>query len=416
MELRSCQTAEVSAFRNSNLSFRDLDSNSKDVAEDFKRDYGGLKEEDFPMVPAIEKSPVEYHMHVKDVKAQLLQDVSPPQAFYTIPKGKDAWNAAQATQTAMDMVESLESERYRSLASVATFSCPILGMTIAPRRSGPFDKYIFPQQFDAYMSIMGYGGMIPLAYSTRIDCSEIHLLTSTRVYFIWPPTESNMAVFQAHFDDHGLYTRVYQTRERSIALVQYPGHSVFIPPHCPTVVFATKNSAAVIYYFRRLAGLPQQLRYKALIPDQVLFHYRHNPSRYAEVVQDHIEQLVEDLRILLWETDPQLLVMHYQKTIHMSGKKWDNQSEPMGIRFRELVDHHTSGSEKQRLLFHAPMLWASTLGLFDRCPVCNLPLKKIPLPFREHFKERHWYKTAHAKKRKYPTAHVQLQSKRRAGQ
>jgi hypothetical protein len=415
-ELQFCKTADIFAFRDLYLVVRDLDSNSKNVAEDFERDYGGLKEENFSIVPAIEKSPAEYHMHVRDVKTQLLLDVEPPQGFYTIPISNSACNAAQATQTATDLVESLGEEYYCSLASVAVFSCPVLGKAIAPRRSGPSDEHIFPQQFDAYMFIMGSGSIDPLEYSGTISCSEIHLLTGTRVYFIWPSTEFNMAIFQAHLDDPTiLYMRVCQELERSIALVQHPGHSCFIPPHCPTVVFATKNSAAVTYYFRRIAGLPQQMRYKALLPDQVLFYYRGNPGSYAQLLQDYIEQLLEDLKILLWETDPSLLISRYQKTIHLTGKEWDNQTEHLGIRCRELVDHHTSGIERRRIQIHGPMLWASTLGLFDRCTICSIPLKQIPLPFRDHFIQRHWYGTTKTKKRKYLEAEFP-DLKRRAGE
>jgi hypothetical protein len=65
-ELQFCQTADTFAFRQLYLSVRDLDEN---VAKDFERDYGGLQEEDFSIVPAIAKSPVEYQMNAKDVKA-----------------------------------------------------------------------------------------------------------------------------------------------------------------------------------------------------------------------------------------------------------------------------------------------------------------------------------------------------------
>jgi hypothetical protein len=187
-----------------------------------------------------------------------------PENICTVPPSKTAEDAAH---TLSDLISHLDEELYSGTVSIAQLSCPAMEQDIPSLRSGPSDPSIFPQLSNAHMSIMPSGRTIPLEFSAIPDCEEIYLLTGTRVYFVWPPSEQNMRTFRSYLK--GCFSEcrleICQQLEHGTAFIQRPGQFVFLPPHCIAVVFATNISAAVVYQYRRISGLPQQIRYKGLL-------------------------------------------------------------------------------------------------------------------------------------------------------
>jgi hypothetical protein len=356
-----------------------------DVTQAFEKDYNAPGA-DFSIVPTIDWQTVPLFFHPYTLSEMLRQNMPMEVHIYPTSEGLQDTN-----QSVSDLVDHLHDMNYRGTKSMAIFHPLIMDPFAKPMPSGQFDSGTLPPLSAGSMSIMPSGTVLPLECSTLTDYSEIHVLTGTRVYFVWPPTVQNMATFQCYLDKFpaSQHLEVYNHFQDGITFVQRPGQVVRLPPFCPTVVLATKISAGALFRFRRYEGLPPRLRHLDLLSSQIAAVNRHDPYRLATMLQYQLMQLHKDLQALLSASG--LAPQTNSKIIARLGVEWRS----CGSYFRELVEQHISNEMIVYLVDIWPRLWDFAVQAFNlsSCPICHLDNEWFPVVpdvFLRHFCDQHW--------------------------
>jgi hypothetical protein len=356
-----------------------------DVTQAFEKDYNAPGA-DFSIVPTIDWQTVPLFFHPYTLSEMLRQNMPMEVHIYPTSEGLQDTN-----QSVSDLVDHLHDMNYRGTKSMAIFHPLIMDPFAKPMPSGQFDSGTLPPLSAGSMSIMPSGTVLPLECSTLTDYSEIHVLTGTRVYFVWPPTVQNMATFQCYLDKFpaSQHLEVYNHFQDGITFVQRPGQVVRLPPFCPTVVLATKISAGALFRFRRYEGLPLRLRHLDLLSSQIAAVNRHDPYRLATMLQYQLMQLHKDLQALLSTSG--LAPQTKSKIIARLGVEWRS----CGSYFRELIEQHISNEMIVYLVDIWPRLWDFAVQAFNlsSCPICHLDNEWFPVVpdvFLRHFCDQHW--------------------------
>jgi len=223
-----------------------------------------------------------------------------------------------------------------------------------------------------------------------MSTSTIHVITGVRVYIVYPPTPHNLRTLNKYLKDLAgdvapNYIKVCQELENGITFVQRVGQAVTIPPCCPTVVFATKTSAAVIVRSRCVEDLPLRLEHLAILMAQIVSIQLICRQTPGESLEYHITQLYKDMTTVLRALEPSAA---NRALLLALGAVWEREYS----RFRGLVELHVEKALREHIRRNIPRVWSLAVqnqGL-RHCPVCNVSIGGHGVVFLTHFQIEHW--------------------------
>jgi len=377
-----------------------LTSNTGPVAQAFRTaNYGyNLR---FPVVPALAQpaDPRYLHPHVLSI---MLRHKLP------IPQDVQVWPPVQvpehAAEIVSDLVNHLNDMQYCDISSTVSFRSTVVQKLLPQPSSHDDEPGTSPAFPAADMSIMPCGAMLPVECAMLTSYSEVHLLTGVRVYVVFPAIPSNMERLEDYLDcmargypqDHDGLCEV--SLFRGVTFVQRPGQIVYLPPFCPTAVFATKTSAAVVLRSRRFEGIPFRICHIDMTATWISNLHRHDPERLWMVLEIELMQLWLDLDTLL--SDTAIGTPDFAHSIDHLGVEWLSKAS----KFRELLEKYIPKVQNEIILRNVPKLWTILVERTGReyCPICWTTIKELEVSFVDHFSMLHWNKPE-AKKPVRPT-------------
>jgi len=362
-----------------------LTSNTGPIAQAFKTaNYGyNLR---FPVVPALAQPADPRYLHPHVLSIMLRQKLPIPQDVQVWPPVQAPEHAAEIVS---DLVNHLDDMQYCDISSTVSFRSTVVQKLLprpSPNDDEPGTSPAFPA---ADMSIMPCGAMLPVECAMLTSYSEVHLLTGVRAYVVFPAIPSNMEKLKAYLDypqDHdGL---CQDSLDRGVTFVQRPGQIVYLPPFCPTAVFATKTSVAVVLRSRRFEGIPFRICHIDMTATWISNLNRHDPKRLQMVLEIELMQLWLDLDTML--SDTATGTPDFAHSIDHLGVEWRIKDS----KFRELLEKHIPNDQKEIILRNVPKLWTILVERTGReyCPVCWTTIKELEVSFVDHFSTLHWNK------------------------
>jgi hypothetical protein len=329
------------------------------------------------LAPVLKRPDSGAQLHPRSLKKLLKQDralKSDKIQFYPPLDGVFATGPA-----ARRVVEHTDDEDYTEIASTLSFHSPLVDRYLktveAANATGPDTLYA---PMGSTTSIMPCGSLLPLEASPLASTTSISLLTGARVYVVYPPTTHNMASLDKYFQVLALgnssrsnHTKACQALQGGVAFSQRPGETVTIPPHCPTVVFATKTSAAVSTRWRGKEGLPMRVIHVGDLTHQIMAVQHVREEELATALEYHLVQLYKSLSIVLRAPDLRTPDHDLPLTI---GAAWKDA----GPRYLDLVERHTSKSSMGHILKNIPKLWNFVVQShsLEACPICHMAFDK----------------------------------------
>jgi hypothetical protein len=273
------------------------------------------------------------------------------------------------------VIEHTDDEEYTDIASTLSFRSPLVGRYLktveAANATGPDTLYA---PMGSTTSIMPCGTLLPLEASALASTISIRLLTGTRVYVVYPPTKHNMAGLDEYFhilvlgdSSRSNHTKACRALQSGVTFIQRPGETVTIPPYCPTVVFATKTSAAVSIRWRGKEGLPMRLKYVNVLTRQIMAVQHVREEELATALEYHLVQLYKDLSTVLGASD--LCTPDHELPLAI-GAAWKDA----GPQFLDLVQRHISKPLTVYVSENIPKLWNLVVQNYDlkACPICHM--------------------------------------------
>ncbi|KAH4003736.1 hypothetical protein HBH64_116200 [Parastagonospora nodorum] len=383
-ELQTCPSPNTVGLQIIANKAQCLHSNNDDVTRAFKsilkcRDDkkgtsftlsldGGRYERDVPSVPTLDQQRGPRQVHPQWLSKLLQHNMPRKDSAFFYPRIQDQGDVDQHLVDLVHYVQYEDVQPHRALTSVV-FDTPITHELAKPRLSHEPTASIFPHKLSNAMSIMPRGSTLPLECSPLTHTTEIHLLSGVRVYFVWPPQKDNIFWLWTYFMDisEELHASTLEKLENGITFVQRPGQIVTLPPYCPTLVFATKNSAAIPFGFRHIETLPLRLRYLPLLV-QNKGNNPHDNYQYAAMLGAQVNELYEDLETFL-RSEVEAESHRHLVVMEALAAEWD-----------DVVDwllYHLGTSIPPQLWQHMfssiPVLWERAMHFhrMEVCPMCK---------------------------------------------
>jgi len=288
------------------------------------------------------------------------------------------------------LVEYLDDEHYAAYATTLTFRSPVIERCLRIFQGENENSSTLTRSSIDTTSIMSCGALLPLEASALMSTSTIHVITGVRVYIVYPPTPHNLTTLNKYLIDLARdvapnYTSVCHKLENGIAFVQRAGQAVTIPPCCPTVVFATKTSAAVTVRSRCVQDLPLRLEHLDILMAQIVSIQLICRQTPEESMEYHTTQLYKDITTVLRALEPSAA----NRALLISlGAVWEREHS----RFRGLVDMYVENALREHIRRNIPRVWSLSVqnqGL-RHCPVCNVSIEGHGVVFLTHFRTEHW--------------------------
>ena len=395
-ELQSCPAARAAEFADLIIPGRIslLSVENGDAVQSSATVYGASKVTDIPELTLYETGACWPHprslrkileKHQSWVDEAQLYPPRPPPLSLRLFEGDGSRESIART-----LVEHLEDQQFAPYATTLTFRSPVIDRCLRLFQGENEASSTLTRSSIDTTSIMSCGALLPLEASALMSTSTIHVITGVRVYIVYPPTPHNLTTLNKYLIDLAgdiapNYASVCHELENGIAFVQRAGQAVTIPPCCPTVVFATKTSAAVTVRSRCVEDLPLRLEHLDILMAQIVsiqIICRQTPE---ESLEYHTTQLYKDMTTVLRALEPSganraLLVA--------LGAMWEREHS----RFRGLVESHVEKSLKEHIRRNIPRVWSLAVqnqGL-RHCPVCKVSIEGRGVVFLTHFRTEHW--------------------------
>lgn len=411
-ELQTCPGPSTVGLQIIANKARCLDPNNDDIARAFKPMLkcrndkghkkgtaftlsldGGMYEKDVPTVPTLDRLGGPPHMHPQWLSKLVRHNMPRKYSAIFCPGLQYQGDADQNLVELVHYIQYEDVQPHRTLTSVI-FDTPITQELAKPRMSHEPTASIFPHKLSNAMSIMPRGSTLPLEWSPLTHTAEIHLLSGVRVYFVWPPQKNNISCLYKYLKGiicEELQALTLEELENGITFVQRPGQVVTLPPYCPTMVFATKNSAAIPFGFRHIETLPLRIRYLPLLV-HIGATNPYDNCRYTALLEAQVNELYEDLETFLGseveaESHRHLVVME------ALAAEWDDLVEWLLYRLGKFIPPQ----RWQHWFSSIPALWERAMH-FHRMEVC--PMCKWTREFwaegsaRFHIAMNHWQENA----------------------
>ncbi|KAI4910553.1 hypothetical protein J4E85_011370 [Alternaria conjuncta] len=291
---------------------------------------------------------------------------------------------------ARTLVEYLEDQQFAPYATTLTFRSPVIDRCLRLFLGDNEASSTLTRSSTDTTSIMSCGALLPVEASALMSTSTIHVLTGVRVYIVYPSTPHNLTTLHEYLKDLAgdvapNYTIVCHELENGIAFVQRTGQTVTIPPCCPTVVFATKTSAAVTVRSRCVEDLPLRLEHLDILMAQIVSIQLICRQTPEESLEYHTTQLYKDMTTVLRALEPSAT---NRALLLALGAVWEREHS----QFRGLVESHVEKSLKEHIRRNIPRVWSLAVqnqGL-RHCPVCKVSIEGRGVVFLTHFRTEHW--------------------------
>lgn len=391
LQMSSASTASTLETLVANVSY--LESNTGAVAQKFFK-LSGLYTAGVPVVPLLGHVQGSVGVDPLALRDLLRPNLPPADRIYVYPPNKNPEDTERLTTDLVDHLGENDMQ-YPGITSSIMFECSLQHALGMPHLSPEFDPDIFPQATMKTMSIMPCGATLPLECSSLVNFSEVHLLTGVRVYLVWPPTSNNVASMHSCFNtvSDAQQAQILERLEDGVTFVQRVGEVVTLPPFCPTLVFATQTSAAMVFSFRDVKTLPQRLRYIGLLPEQIQALHGFGTPRSIKNIEYYLAQFYKDMGELLLGTAANSTSTTQLRTLVAFSTEWSHAR----VQFRELIEQHTSGNLRRHILENMPRLWGNammhndTYGTLKACPICQADNQQYYLSdLFWHFDQLHW--------------------------
>jgi len=396
-ELQSCPAARAAEFADLIIPGRIslLSVENGNAVQSSATVYGASKVTDIPELTLYEtgagwphprslRKILEKHHSWVD-EAQLYPPRPPPLSLRFLE------GEASRESIARTLVEYLDDPQYAAYATTLTFRSPVIDQCLRLFQGENEASSTLTRSSIDTTSIMSCGALLPLEASALMSTSTIHVLTGVRVYIVYPPTPHNLTTLNKYLIDLAgdiapNYASVCHELENGIAFVQRAGQAVTIPPCCPTVVFATKTSAAVTVRSRCVEDLPLRLEHLNILMAQIVSLQLICRQTPEESLEYHTTQLYKDITTVLRSLEPSAT----DRTLLISlGAVWEREHS----RFRGLVESYVEKSLKEHVVRNIPRVWSLAVqnqGL-RHCPVCKVSIEGLDVVFITHFQIEHWY-------------------------
>jgi hypothetical protein len=309
--------------------------------------------------------------------------------FRFYPNNETYMSVTDLKSTVMFFLRHLDEKTDLGTSTTIMFKYPGMSNIARPTYELEPDPVIYLDSNAGHISIMPCGSDIPFSCSILGDSFEYHLAAGLLVYFVWPPIERNLSLVRTYFDNSTSVNplNVCEQLDGGMTMVQYPGQVIYLPPFCPTVVFATKTSAAAVYRYRRMDDLHVRLRHAGLLASQSLSIQ--NPFRGPATLEGQILPLKPELAALvslfLWQPTSSV----FSNIVKCLAAEWDEVKSP----FRELVEQHASSLHMKSRIFEgtATAFWHVSMAFsHEKCLLCQQQAPLYYDSYREHFAVHHW--------------------------
>jgi len=395
-ELQSCTAARAAEFADLIIPGRVnlLSAETGKAVQSFTTAYGASKVTEMSELTLYETSArllhprslrkiLEKHQSWVD-EVQLYPPRPPPLSLRFL--GEDT----SRESIARTLVHYLDDQHYAAYATTLSFRSPVIDRCLRRFLGDNEASSTLTRSSIDTTSIMSCGALLPLEASGLMSTSTIHVITGVRVYIVYPPTQHNLTTLNKYLIDLAgdvapNYTDVCQELESGIAFVQRAGQAVTIPPCCPTVVFATKTSAAVTVRSRCVEDLPLRLEHLAILMAQIVSIQLICRQTPEESLEYHTTQLYKDMTTVLRALEPSAA---NRALLLALGAVWEREHS----RFRGLVDLHVEKALREHIRRNIPRVWSLAVqnqGL-RHCPVCKVSIEGHGMVFLTHFRTEHW--------------------------
>ncbi|KAI4701872.1 hypothetical protein J4E89_010563 [Alternaria sp. Ai002NY15] len=395
-ELQSCPAARAAEFADLIIPGRIslLSVENGNAVQSSATVYGASKVTDIPELtlyktgagwphPRSLRKILEKHQSWVD-EAQLYPPRPPPLSLRFLEED------ASREGIARTLVEYLDDQQYAAYATTLSFRSPAIDRCLRHFQVENEASSTLTRSSIDTTSIMSCGALLPLEASALMSTSTIHVITGVRVYIVYPPTPHNLTTLNKYLMDLAgdvapNYTSACDKLENGIAFVQRAGQAVTIPPCCPTVVFATKTSAAVTVRSRCVEDLPLRLEHLEILMAQIVSIQLICRQTPEESLEYHTTQLYKDMTTVLRALGPS--AANWTLLLAL-GAVWEREYS----RFRGLVELHIEKALREHIRRNIPRVWSlavQNLGL-RFCPVCKVSIEGHGVVFLAHFQTEHW--------------------------
>jgi len=395
-ELQSCPAARAAEFADLIIPGRIslLSVENGNAVQSSATVYGASKVTDIPELTLYETGAGWPHprslrkileKHQFGVDGAQLYPPRPPPLSLRLLEGD-----ASRQSIALTLVHYLDDQHYAAYATTLNFRSPVIDRCLRHFLGDNEASSTLTRSSIDTTSIMSCGALLPVEASALMSTSTIHVLTGVRVYIVYPPTPHNLTTLHEYLKDLAgnvapNYTSVCHELQNGIAFVQRAGQAVTIPPCCPTVVFATKTSAAVTVRSRCVEDLPLRLEHLGILMDQIVSIQLVCWQTPEESLEYHTTQLYKDITTVLRALEPSGA---NRALLLALGAVWERKCS----RFRGLVELHVEKALREQIRRNIPRVWSLAVqnqGL-RHCPVCNVSIEGQRVVFLTHFQTEHW--------------------------
>jgi hypothetical protein len=215
------------------------------------------------------------------------------------------------------------------------------------------------------------------------------LLSGTRVWIVYPPTESNLHSLCEKWEalaksDEYWSIPYWKQMDSGIAIIQHPGQTLHIPPFCPYLVCSLETSISAEYWIITAKKLPLRLQNTRLVVAQNSCE----PStvRQSKLIQS-ADSVYSALHMILSEAVDKF---DHVQTIIKICRVWAEAKDDVLAMCEAIEDPAISVAMGNKFKGTWIQFLEQKMKKSGSCRLCQLQIKGTGLSLAEHFHQAHW--------------------------
>lgn len=292
-------------------------------------------------------------------------------------------------QVALQLLDHLEDPRYPVPGSIHSLISPRLTASL-PKGSKSLQGWADDGILEVTPLIVN---VMPAFEAYDLGHCEGYmlntLLSGTKIWIIYPPTESNLVCLREKWEDFATNEEYYSVpfwkrMTAGIAVIQRAGQTLHIPPFCPYLMCSLETSVSAEYWIITAKKFTLRLQNTRIVLAQNLCE--HASVRQRKLIQ-FADSISTDLNMILNEVMDKFDTV---QTIIKICRIWAETKDNVRAMCEAIEDPAASAAMVNKFKGAWVHFLEQKKKKSGRCRLCQLQIKEMGLNLADHFHMAHW--------------------------